>query len=72
VERARRTGASRAQFPGLRFTLSAGPEAHHDHARFSWSLGPGGSDRTVAGTDFVTLAEDGRMRSITGFIDVAP
>jgi hypothetical protein len=65
-------GAAQEQFPGLGFTLTAGPEAHHDRARFSWSLGPQSGETIAAGTDFVTFAEDGRMRSITGFVDVSP
>ncbi|MFL5829333.1 MAG: nuclear transport factor 2 family protein [Solirubrobacteraceae bacterium] len=65
-------GAAQAQFPGLSFTLSAGPEEHHDKARFSWRLGPGNGDTVAAGTDFVTLGADGRMQSIIGFLDVSP
>jgi hypothetical protein len=69
---ARMIGAAREQFPGMSFTLIAGPETHHDRARFSWSLGPSPDETVAAGTDFVTVAEDGRMRSITGFLDVSP
>jgi hypothetical protein len=65
-------GAAQEQFPGMSFTLTTGPEAHHDRARFSWSLGPNPEETVAAGTDYVTVAEDGRMRSITGFVDVSP
>jgi hypothetical protein len=35
-------GAAQAQFPGHRFALHAGPDAHHDCLRFSWSLAANG------------------------------
>ena len=61
------------RFPGYRFRLSSGIEAHHDRVRFSWSAG--GTEQAplfIAGTDFVELAEDGRLRAVTGFIDAMP
>ena len=63
-------GAQR-QFPGHRFALVAGPDAHHDRVRFTWSLAPYDGDPAAIGTDFVTVAEDGRMRAITGFLEPA-
>src|SRR4051794_5629207 len=44
-------GAAQAQFPGHRFELAAGPDAHHDVVRFSWSL-VGAAGAVAAGTDF--------------------
>jgi hypothetical protein len=36
--------AAQKQFPGHRFELSAGPDAHHDRVRFAWRLvGDGGA-----------------------------
>jgi hypothetical protein len=64
-------GAAQAQFPGHRFTLVAGPEAHHDRLRFSWSLAADGSAPVAIGVDFASLAGDGRMRSITGVLEPA-
>jgi hypothetical protein len=64
-------GAAQSQFPGHRFTLVAGPEAHHDSVRFSWSLAADGGAPVAVGVDFVNLAGDGRMRSITGFLEPA-
>jgi hypothetical protein len=64
-------GAAQAQFPGHRFTLVAGPEAHHDRVRFSWSLAADGSAPVAIGVDFASLSGDGRMRSITGFLEPA-
>jgi SnoaL-like domain len=62
-------GGAQQQFPGHRFTLHAGPDAHHDRVRFSWALTPDGGEPVAVGTDFVTIADDGRMRSITGFLE---
>lgn len=65
--------AAQTQFPGYRLRLSSGIEAHHDRVRFSWSAG--GTDVAplfIGGTDFAVLAEDGRFRAVTGFIDAMP
>jgi hypothetical protein len=58
-------------FPGHRFALVSGPDGHHDRVRFSWSLAPAGGDPVAIGTDFATVADDGRMRSVTGFLEPA-
>jgi SnoaL-like protein len=56
--------------PGHRFELSAGPDAHHDRVRFAWRLvGENGGDPVAAGVDFATLADDGRLRAVTGFLE---
>jgi SnoaL-like domain len=61
-------GAAQAQFPGHRFELSYGPDAHNDVVRFAWTLH--GADGPVAnGVDFGTVAEDGRLRNVTGFLE---
>jgi SnoaL-like domain len=64
-------GAAQSQFPGHRFSLIAGPDAHHDRVRFTWSLAANGAAPAAVGVDFVNLADDGRMRSITGFLESA-
>ena len=60
-------GGVQEQFPGHRFDLVEGPDAHHDRVRFTWHLnGPNG---TVAiGTDFATTTGDGRLADVTGFL----
>jgi hypothetical protein len=59
------------QFPGFRFALLGQPDGYGDQVRFSWQLGPEGSDGPIKGTDFATL-EDGRLRSVVGFLDQVP
>ena len=60
------------QFSGHRFELSAGPDAHHDRVRFAWRLvAAGGGAPVAAGVDFGVLAEDGRLRTVTGFLEAA-
>jgi len=55
------------QFPGHSFELVDGPDAHHDRVRFTWHLN--GPDGPVAvGTDFATVADDGRLADVTGFL----
>jgi len=64
--------AVHARFPGHSFTLKSGADAHNDRLRFSWALGSNG-DRHAApiaqGTDFAVIATDGRIASVTGFLD---
>jgi hypothetical protein len=63
-------GAAREQFPGHRFELALAPDVHHDRVRFGWKLlGPSGP--AAAGIDFATVADDGRLRDVTGFLEPA-
>jgi len=58
------------QFPEHRFELSFGPDAHNDRVRFAWRLyGRDGDAPVAAGVDFATVAGDGRLRSVTGFLE---
>jgi SnoaL-like domain len=59
------------RFPDFRFKLIGEPNGFGDHVRFSWGLGPDGTDSPIKGTDFATL-KDGRISSITGFLDQVP
>jgi hypothetical protein len=61
------------RFPGYRFRLSSGIEAHHDRLRFSWTAG-GAPEAPLffGGTDFAVLASDGRLGAVTGFTDAVP
>lgn len=61
-------GAVQGQFPGLAFTLAGEVDAHHDIARFSWSLG----DDLVIGFDVLVLDSGGRISKVHGFLDKVP
>src|ERR671922_876505 len=55
--------AAQSQFPGTRFELASGPDAHHDRVRFAWRMvGADGGAPVAAGVDFATVADDGRLR----------
>ena len=63
--------AVQAQFPGHRFVLAAGPDAHHDRMRFTWQLVAESGDAVATGLDFALVADDGRLRAVTGFLEAA-
>ncbi|WP_225848963.1 nuclear transport factor 2 family protein [Streptomyces sp. HPF1205] len=52
------------------------PQVHHDRARLRWEIlidnGVGDSTSFATGTDVIQLDEDGRIGSITVFLDRAP
>jgi hypothetical protein len=57
-----------AQHPKIFSYPQAGPADYP----ISWGLGPdGAADSPIKGTDFAVLS-DGRIRSITGFLDQVP
>jgi hypothetical protein len=63
--------AVQAQFPGLRF--SAGPvDAHHDIARFTWTLAAVDAEPLVVGFDVAVLTGGGQIAAIHGFLDKIP
>jgi hypothetical protein len=65
--------AAREQFPGFAFRLTGGVDGHHDTARFSWELvSETDGSAPVAGSDVVTLDEQGRIRAVLGFLDRVP
>jgi hypothetical protein len=59
------------QFPGCEFRRSSDIDAHHNCVRFSWELGPHGAAAVAGGLD-VGMIVDGKLQSITGFLDFAP
>jgi hypothetical protein len=61
-----------AQFPGHRFRRTGGIDTHHGRLRFSWELVAADGTPFVGGVDFGVLAEDGRLKAITGFLDHMP
>jgi ketosteroid isomerase-like protein len=65
--------AAHEQFPGFEFRLTGAVDGHHDLARFSWELvAVADGSAPVAGFDVITLDDDGRIRSVHGFLDRVP
>jgi hypothetical protein len=62
-------GGVQERFPGLRFRSVGTVDTHHQRVRFSWELAPEAGQPVAKGTDFAALAEDGRLQSVTGFLD---
>lgn len=59
--------AVQEQFPGHTFARTSVIDAHHDAARYTWTMdGPDGAS-AVAGTDFVRFGPDGRIITVAGF-----
>jgi hypothetical protein len=61
-------GAVQGQFSGLAFALAGPVDAHHNIARFTWSLG----DDLAIGFDVLVLDEEGRISRVHGFLDKVP
>lgn len=59
------------QFPGYVMRRTGEIDAHHDRVRFTWELATESGLPMAGGLD-VGIVADGRLRSITGFIDFAP
>ena len=60
-------GASFAGFPGMVITATSAVDVHHDKGRFTWQLALPDGSVPVAGTDFVQVTTEGKIRSIVGF-----
>lgn len=58
---------------GYRFRLKGAIEAHNERMRFQWEAG-GTKEAPLhfVGTDFGVVGSDGRLKSVTGFVDEAP
>jgi hypothetical protein len=58
------------EHPDVRIVLAGAPDAHGEHVRFTWHLRPAGSEEVVAiGHDFASLAPDGRLKDVVGFVE---
>ncbi len=64
-------GMAQQQFTGLTFTLGSAVDTHHDVARFTWHLGTPDAGPLVVGFDVVAI-EEGRIKSVYGFLDKVP
>jgi hypothetical protein len=65
-------GTIQGHYPGHKVRLTSGIDSHHDQLRFEWDIVA--PDGTVAftGIDVAAVAEDGRLRSIAGFLGPVP
>ena len=59
------------KFAGFRFSLTGTPDGFADYIRFSWALGPEGTESVIEGTD-VGIVEEGRLKMVRGFLDKVP
>jgi hypothetical protein len=64
-------GGVHTRFPAFSFRLISKPDGYGDQVRFSWGLGPEDDDSPIEGTDFVVI-KDGRIQSVSGFLDRVP
>jgi len=61
------------QYPGYQVRLASEIDFHNDRARFGWEIiDRERSELIFAGIDFAVITTDGRLQSISGFIDQAP
>jgi hypothetical protein len=65
-------GGLQSQFPGFVITLAGTVDGHHEQARFTWEMGLPGQPAPVAGFDVITVAADGRVNQVLGFLDRVP
>jgi hypothetical protein len=65
-------GAVQTQFPGLAFSHVGAADSHHSQTRFNWGLGPAGEEPVAIGFDVAVTDEDGRIRTVLGFLDKVP
>lgn len=64
--------AVQQRFPGHRFRRTGQVDGHNDRVRFGWSLGPEDGPALAGGLDVGVIAGDGRLQSVTGFLDTLP
>lgn len=66
----------RTQFVGhvgqATYRILAAPDHHHDRTRHQWEIVLADGTSFAAGTDVLELAPDGRISSVTAFLDRAP
>lgn len=58
--------------PTARLVAREVPERHHDRMRFRWEIVVGDEESFATGTDVLELDGDGRISSVTSFLDRAP
>ncbi len=64
---------AQAQFPGFEFRMKGSVDGNHNIARFSWDLvSKADGSSPAGGSDVITLADDGRINTVSGFLDRVP
>lgn len=58
--------------PTARLVARREPERHHGRMRFQWEIVVEDEESFATGTDVFELDGDGRIRSVTSFLDRAP
>ncbi len=61
-----------ARRPGERFIQTSGVDHHHGQLRFAWKWVGADGSTIMEGLDFAELAENGRLRRVTGFFGPLP
>jgi hypothetical protein len=61
--------ATQNAYLAYHFILQGEPDSHHDYLRFTWTLARDGEEPIAIGTDFATVANDGRLASVVGFLE---
>jgi hypothetical protein len=64
--------AVQERFVGHYFRQLGAVDAHNNNMRFSWELAAEGGAVLAGGTDFAEIAADGRLQTVTGFLDLVP
>jgi hypothetical protein len=59
-------------YPGQRFVRTTEVDEHHGIVRYGWALVAADGSVTVTGLDVAELADDGRIRKVTGFFGDPP
>ncbi|MFE1292318.1 nuclear transport factor 2 family protein [Streptomyces sp. NPDC058751] len=61
------------RFPGFTVRPLGTVDGHHDTARFGWEMvAEADGSAPVAGFDVIVLDDEGRIRSVYGFLDRVP
>ncbi len=61
--------AVQERFNGYYFRQFGSVDTHNSHMRFSWELATESGEVLTGGTDFAIIAADGRLQTVTGFLD---
>jgi hypothetical protein len=56
-----------ANYAGFTFKRSTGIDAFGSQARYGWQFNAPDGSVVLAGEDYATLADDGRLQQVTGF-----